>query len=281
MLRRGIKFIEASAYRSVRLTLRRYSQHSRNTSPSNADSENDNPKKEDIQQIHESQEIKNHPIFFTDFELKSSRLGREALMRFFKSANVDAQTSNRALREIQYLYEEEDSYEKQTRENETLSAVQSANVEKLEMLKKHIEDQEVESGETLKRLNEQLEKEKVYAVSKLARECLDIIDNIQRCMEVYSTQSQNIDASQIGSGEKFLFSSLEDIFKLIIERYKKYEISPMKVSPGDMADPNFHDIVFFVPIPGKPDGEILNVSQNGYTIGERILRPAKIGVIKN
>lgn len=45
-------------------------------------------------------------------------------------------------------------------------------------------------------------------------------------------------------------------------------------------DPNFHQAMFEVPNPNVPNNTVVQVVQAGYTIGERVLRPAMVGVAK-
>ena len=49
---------------------------------------------------------------------------------------------------------------------------------------------------------------------------------------------------------------------------------------GEKFDPNFHQAMFEVPNPQVPNGTVVQVVQAGYVIGERVLRPAMVGVAK-
>jgi molecular chaperone GrpE len=49
---------------------------------------------------------------------------------------------------------------------------------------------------------------------------------------------------------------------------------------GEKFDPNVHQAMFEVPDPSVPAGSIVQVMQPGYMIGERVLRPALVGVSK-
>jgi molecular chaperone GrpE len=52
-----------------------------------------------------------------------------------------------------------------------------------------------------------------------------------------------------------------------------------KVSPkGERFDANFHQAMFEIPNPDVPHNTVLEVVQDGYVIGERMLRPAMVGV---
>ena len=49
---------------------------------------------------------------------------------------------------------------------------------------------------------------------------------------------------------------------------------------GEKFDPNLHQAMFEVPDPTVPAGSVVQVVQPGYMIGERVLRPALVGVSK-
>jgi molecular chaperone GrpE len=49
---------------------------------------------------------------------------------------------------------------------------------------------------------------------------------------------------------------------------------------GQRFDPNVHQAMYEVPDPSVPSGMVVQVLQPGYMIGERVLRPAMVGVSK-
>jgi molecular chaperone GrpE len=54
-----------------------------------------------------------------------------------------------------------------------------------------------------------------------------------------------------------------------------------KLEPqGQRFDPNLHEALFEVPDESVPAGTVVQVIESGYTIGDRVLRPAKVGVSK-
>jgi molecular chaperone GrpE len=61
-----------------------------------------------------------------------------------------------------------------------------------------------------------------------------------------------------------------------LERHGVRRIEPQ----GERFDPNFHQAMFEVPNPDVPSGTVVQVVQTGYVIGDRVLRPAMVGVSK-
>jgi molecular chaperone GrpE len=49
---------------------------------------------------------------------------------------------------------------------------------------------------------------------------------------------------------------------------------------GEKFDPNLHQAMYEVPDPSRPAGTVAQVVQPGYMIGERMLRPALVGIAK-
>ena len=58
-------------------------------------------------------------------------------------------------------------------------------------------------------------------------------------------------------------------------RHKIVKISPQ---PGERFDPKLHQAMFEAPVPGTKAGDIIQVMSEGFTIGDRLLRPAQVGV---
>ena len=49
---------------------------------------------------------------------------------------------------------------------------------------------------------------------------------------------------------------------------------------GEKFDPNLHQAMYEIPDESVPAGTVVQIMQPGYTIGERVLRPALVGVAK-
>jgi molecular chaperone GrpE (heat shock protein) len=78
---------------------------------------------------------------------------------------------------------------------------------------------------------------------------------------------------------KNLYTGVELTKKELLKTLERYDIKcydPM----GEEFDFNKHDAVFQSPIQGKKAGTIFHVSKKGFTIKDRVLRPASVGVVK-
>ena len=76
-----------------------------------------------------------------------------------------------------------------------------------------------------------------------------------------------------------LLEGIELTEKQIISTFEKFKIEQIK-SLGELFDPNLHQAMFEVENDDQEAGTIAEVVQEGYKIGERLLRPALVGVFK-
>ncbi len=68
----------------------------------------------------------------------------------------------------------------------------------------------------------------------------------------------------------------QNMFNNTLKRHGLERFEPV----GEPFDPNVHEAVFEVPQPDKEAGSVFFVQQPGYYLNKRVLRPAKVGVVK-
>ena len=76
-----------------------------------------------------------------------------------------------------------------------------------------------------------------------------------------------------------LFEGIELTEKQIISTFERFKIEQIK-SLGEQFDPNIHQAMFEVEKDDQEAGTVAEVVQEGYKIGDRLLRPALVGVVK-
>ena len=111
-----------------------------------------------------------------------------------------------------------------------------------------------------------------YAVTNFARDMLSVSDNLRRALEAVPVEAKSSNA-----GLASLVEGVEMTERTMLSTLERHGVK--KLSPeGEKFDPNFHEAIFKVPNPDKPADTIVQVVQPGYSIGERVLRPAMVGV---
>lgn len=122
---------------------------------------------------------------------------------------------------------------------------------------------------------EKLEASK-YAIANLARDLLAVTDTLGRAIGSITEET----SAAGGEALKSLAEGMEITQRQLLGIFERHGITP--INPlGGKFDPNFHQAVFESPSEGQPDGVVIQVLQPGYVIGERLLRPAMVGVAKN
>ncbi len=116
---------------------------------------------------------------------------------------------------------------------------------------------------------------KSYSVAGFARDMLGVSDNLRRALDAVSDE----DKQAGGSGFAALIEGVEMTERAMLSALERHGVK--KLDPeGQKFDPNFHQAMFEIPNEAVPNNTVLQVVQAGYTIGERVLRPAMVGVSK-
>ena len=113
----------------------------------------------------------------------------------------------------------------------------------------------------------------VYGGTKLARDLLSVYDNITRALDAVSDEQRKSNAG--------LIEGIELTQKELINGFEKHKIIRIMPEEGDVFDPLLHQAMFEAPLPESKAGEIIQVMAVGFKIGDRLLRPAQVGVSSN
>jgi molecular chaperone GrpE len=116
---------------------------------------------------------------------------------------------------------------------------------------------------------------RTYAVANFARDMLSVSDNLRRALDAIPAEAK----AGGDAGFKALIEGVDLTERAMLSALERHGVK--KLAPeGEKFDPNFHQAMFEVPNPQVPAGTIVQVVQPGYSIGERVLRPAMVGVAK-
>lgn len=114
-----------------------------------------------------------------------------------------------------------------------------------------------------------------YAIASFARDLLALGDNLRRALDAVPADArEGTDAAL-----KSLLDGVEMTERDFLKTIEKHGVR--KLAPtGQKFDPNLHQAMFEVPDPSVANGTVVQVLQEGYVIGDRVLRPALVGVAK-
>lgn len=114
---------------------------------------------------------------------------------------------------------------------------------------------------------------KTYGVTSFARDLLPFADNLRRAVESVPTEARE----KAEAAWKTLIEGIELTERDFLSRLGKFGVRKLEPQ-GAKFDPHFHEALFEVPDETVPNGTIVQVVEDGYAIGDRVLRPAKVGV---
>lgn len=114
-----------------------------------------------------------------------------------------------------------------------------------------------------------------YAAAGFARDVLSVGDNLRRAIEAVPAEAR----AAADAVTTALLDGVEMTERELLKVLEKHGVR--RIDPtGQRFDPNLHQAMFEVPSPDVVSGTVVQVLQPGYVIGERMLRPALVGVAK-
>lgn len=116
---------------------------------------------------------------------------------------------------------------------------------------------------------------RTYAVTSFARDLLNVRDNFHRALQTV----EGMDAETLPPELKGLLEGVRMTERELGAVFERHGITPVDPA-GQRFDPNKHQAMFEVEDPSVPSGTVVQVVQQGSMIGDRILRPAMVGVSK-
>ena len=156
-------------------------------------------------------------------------------------------------------------------------AAAPGDIERLEAEKADLTDRLLRLAAEMDNLRRRTEREvgdaRKYSVAKFAGDMLVVGDNLQRALGAVPPERRE-------SGDEAFKALIEGVemtgreMDRLLERNGVTRIA----ARGERFDPNRHQAMFEVPDPAIPAGTVAQVVQEGYSIGDRVLRPAKVGV---
>lgn len=131
-----------------------------------------------------------------------------------------------------------------------------------------------------------------FAITKFAGDLLETVDVLAMALKSVPASALKPPSSDSSSGsstptEKSADAHLYDLHqgveithRLLLQTLFKYQVKPFDPT-GEKFDPNRHEALYQAPVPGKEPGSVLECQKVGYTIKDRILRAAQVGVVQD
>lgn len=112
-----------------------------------------------------------------------------------------------------------------------------------------------------------------YSISEFARELLPVLDNLERT--IAAAQPHSLTSVENAA----LVEGVQATLRAFLRTLDGFGVRPIDAQ-GKAFDPNFHEAVMEIDDPSRPPGIVAQVVEQGYTIHDRLLRPARVVVSK-
>jgi molecular chaperone GrpE len=164
-----------------------------------------------------------------------------------------------------------------TSSEQTPEEIIQANFARIEAERDDLKDKLLRTLADMENLRRRTEREiadaKAYAVTSFARDMLGAADNLRRAQESLPDAARSTEEPALKALIEGVDLTERDLLKTL-ERHGVRKIEPL----GEKFDPNMHQAMFEAPDAEVAKGLVSKVVQSGYKIGERVLRPALVGV---
>jgi molecular chaperone GrpE len=159
----------------------------------------------------------------------------------------------------------------------TAEAGLAAQLAKLQAERDDLKDKLLRTLAEMENLRRRTEREiadaKAYAVTSFARDMLGSSDNLRRALDSLPADAVSAADAAVKALHEGVELTERELLKTL-ERHGVRRIDPQ----GEKFDPNMHQAMFEAPDAAIAKGLVSKVVQIGYKIGERVLRPALVGV---
>jgi molecular chaperone GrpE len=125
-----------------------------------------------------------------------------------------------------------------------------------------------DSENTRRQAERRVEDARQYAITNLARDLLQIVDNLHRALEAGAQGANNGLLEGVAATDRMLTQ--------ILNRYGVAEIDAL----NKPFDPMQHEAVMETEVAGQPPGRVVQVLEDGYMVQDRLLRPARVVVAR-
>ncbi|MCH8499118.1 MAG: nucleotide exchange factor GrpE [Marinobacter sp.] len=117
-----------------------------------------------------------------------------------------------------------------------------------------------------------VEKAHKFALEKFVKELLPVVDSLEKAVESTAGQAGEEALASIREGVEMTLG----LFVNGLQKFKVVQLSPV----GEPFDPQLHEAMSMVPAPGAEPNSVVAVVQKGYTLNDRLVRPAMVVVAK-
>lgn len=120
-----------------------------------------------------------------------------------------------------------------------------------------------------------------FAIQKFAKDLVESIDNLDRALGMVPEEKVKSQAEEM-KDLVALYDGLKMTESILMSTLKKHGLERFDPSvEGEKFNPNEHEATFMAPQQDKEHNTVFHTQQKGFKLNGRVLRAAKVGVVKN
>ncbi|ETS79075.1 hypothetical protein PFICI_08928 [Pestalotiopsis fici W106-1] len=120
-----------------------------------------------------------------------------------------------------------------------------------------------------------------FAIQQFAKDLVDSVDNLDRALTMGQEKMKALEGSDKKNDDLASFyEGVKMTEGLMLQTLTKHGLERFDPA-NEKFNPNEHEATFMTPQPDKEDGTVFFVQQKGFKLNGRVLRAAKVGVVKN
>jgi len=209
---------------------------------------------------------------FRPSQLSIAQTSRPAAARCYSSES-EAKKEGEAPKEAEKPKEVEDPAKKE---------LEAKNKEIVDLKDKYLR-QVAEYRNLQERTKREMQAAKDFAIQKFAKDLVDSVDNLDRALAMVPEEKLNATEKTEHLNDLIsLYEGLRMTESILMSTLKKHGLERFDPSvESEKFNPNEHEATFMTPMEGKEDNTVFHTQQKGFKLNGRILRAAKVGVVKN
>jgi molecular chaperone GrpE len=167
---------------------------------------------------------------------------------------------------------------------ETVEEEQGPSVEDLQKEVKTMKDQLLrsyaEQENTRNIAKRDVTEARQFAIKSFAKSLLEVADNLQRALDSVPEDELTDATAEANASLIALQQGIDMTNQGLLKALSQHGVEKYCQTPGDKFDPSLHNALMQYPDENGQDGHVGQVINVGYTLNQRVLRPAEVGVIK-
>lgn len=158
----------------------------------------------------------------------------------------------------------------ETAESAAAEGSEQALQDEIAALRDQLLREQAEAQNVRRRAEREVEQARKFALERFAADLLPVIDNLDRALASLAEPDEAL--KPVLEGVELTQRQLGDVLR----RFQIEEVNPK----DQVFDPQLHEAVASVPVPGVAPNTVIDVMQKGYTLNGRVLRAAMVVVAK-